>query len=167
MRCSRYQKKFSVIIDYAHNDVSTRSVLETLKEYDPGRLIAVFGCGGNRSKVRRFDIGREAGKLADMCILTSDNPRFEKVEDINNDIKVGLAQSGKEVDYVEIVDRKEAIAYAITHALPGDMIIMLGKGHEDYVEIEGVKYHFSEHEAVMEIVDEIKSGERKMENIEL
>lgn len=160
-------KKFSVIIDYAHNDVSTRSVLETLKEYDPGRLIAVFGCGGNRSKVRRFDIGREAGKLADMCILTSDNPRFEKVEDINNDIKVGLAQSGREVNYVEIVDRKEAIAYAITHALPGDMIIMLGKGHEDYVEIEGVKYHFSEHEAVQEIVEEIKSGARKMENIEL
>lgn len=160
-------KKFSVIIDYAHNDVSTRSVLETLKEYDPGRLIAVFGCGGNRSKVRRFDIGREAGKLADMCILTSDNPRFEKVEDINNDIKIGIAQSEKEVDYVEIVDRKEAIAYAITHALPGDMIIMLGKGHEDYVEIEGVKYHFSEHEAVREIVEEIKSGARKMENMEL
>lgn len=157
--------KFSVIIDYAHNDVSTRSVLSTLKEYEPTRLIAVFGCGGNRSRVRRHDIGEAAGELADLCILTSDNPRFEKVEDINRDIKIGLDRHN--ADYREINDRKEAIAYAITNACEGDMIIMLGKGHEDYIEIEGVKYHFSEHEAIKEIVDDIKSGKRKMKNIEL
>lgn len=151
---------FSVIIDYAHNEASTRSVLETLRQYEPERLIAVFGCGGNRSRVRRYDIGEVAGELADLSILTSDNPRFEKVEDINNDIKIGLAKhDGK---YIEIEDRKEAIAYAITHARPGDMIVMLGKGHEDYIETEGVKRHFSEHEAIMEIVQEIKSGQRKI-----
>lgn len=155
-------KEFSVIIDYAHNELSTRSVLETLKQYQPARLICVFGCGGNRSKVRRYDIGRVAGELADLSILTSDNPRFEKVEDINNDIKIGMAQSNG--SYIEIPDRKEALAYAITHAKPGDMIVTLGKGHEDYIEIEGVKYHFSEHEAIREIVDEIKNGQRMLEN---
>lgn len=158
-------KKFNVIIDYAHNDVSTRSVLKTLREYDPGRIVAVFGCGGNRSKVRRYDIGEAAGELADLCILTSDNPRFEKAEDINNDIKVGLAKH--DAAYIEINDRREAIAYAITHALPGDMIILLGKGHETYVEIEGVKHHFSEHEVVREIAEDIRAGRRKMEHMTL
>jgi len=158
-------KKFNVIIDYAHNEVSTRSVLETLRAYEPPRLIAVYGCGGNRSRQRRYDIGEVAAQLADLSILTSDNPRFEKVADINNDIKTGLAKhDGK---YIEIEDRKEAITYAITHAQEGDMIVLLGKGHEDYVEIEGVKYHFSEHEAIEEIVADIKSGKLKMENCEL
>jgi UDP-N-acetylmuramoyl-L-alanyl-D-glutamate--2,6-diaminopimelate ligase len=155
-------KDFSVIIDYAHNEVSTRSVLQTLKAYEPGRLIALFGCGGNRSKVRRYDIGEVAGELADLCILTSDNPRFEKVSDIIADIKIGLAKSdGK---YIEIEDRREAIAHAITHAEKGDMIVLLGKGHEDYIEIEGVKHHFSEHEVIAEIVEEIKAGKRQMVN---
>ena len=153
---------FSVIIDYAHNEVSTRSVLETLRRYEPGRLIAVYGCGGNRSKVRRYDIGEVAGELADLSILTMDNPRNEKVSDIDADIKVGLARSGGH--FIEIEDRKEALAYAITHALPGDMIVTLGKGHEDYFEINGVKYHFSEREAINEIVDEVKDGKRNMEN---
>ena len=155
-------KDFSVIIDYAHNEVSTRSVLETLKAYNPERLIALFGCGGNRSKVRRYDIGEVAGELADLCILTSDNPRFEKVSDIIADIKIGLARSNGR--YIEIEDRREAIAHAITHAEKGDMIVLLGKGHEDYVEIEGVKYHFSEHEVIAEIVEEIKAGKRQMVN---
>lgn len=158
-------KKFNLIIDYAHNDVSTRSVLKTLREYDPGRIVAVFGCGGNRSKVRRYDIGEAAGELADLCILTSDNPRFEKVEDINNDIKVGLAKHNAK--YIEIVDRREAIAYAITHALPADMIVLLGKGHETYIEIAGVRHHFSEREVVREIVEDIHAGRRKMEHMTL
>ncbi len=158
-------KKFNVIIDYAHNEVSTRSVLETLRQYEPPRLIAVYGCGGNRSRQRRYDIGEVAAQLADLSILTSDNPRFEKVADINNDIKTGLAKhDGK---YIEIEDRREAIAYAITNAMPGDMIVLLGKGHEDYVEIEGVKYHFSEHEVIEEIVEDIKSGKLEMKNCEL
>ena len=153
--------EFSVIIDYAHNALSTRSVLKTLREYNPHRLVAVFGCGGNRSKVRRYDIGEVAGKLADLCILTMDNPRFESLRAINEDIKEGLAIYDGE--YIEIDDRKEAIAYAITNAEPGDMIILLGKGHETYIEIEGVRHHFSEHEVIWEIVDDIYAGRRRME----
>lgn len=155
-------KDFTVIIDYAHNAVSTRSVLETLRQYNPPRLVAIFGCGGNRSKVRRYDIGEVAGELADLCIITSDNPRFEKVSDINNDIKVGLAKSNG--NYIEIEDRKKALEYAITHAQKGDMIITLGKGHEDYLEIEGKKYHFSEHEVIQKITADIRAGRLKMED---
>ena len=154
-------KRFSVIIDFAHNGFSARSVIDTLKEYAPNHIICVFGCGGNRSRERRFGMGEVMGEMADLSILTTDNPRFEKLEDINADIKKGLAKY--DGAYIEIADRKEAIAYAITHAQPGDMIIMLGKGHEDYIEIEGVKHHFSEHEAIAEIIAEIKAGERKME----
>lgn len=158
-------KDFTVIIDYAHNAVSTRSVLETLRQYNPPRLVALFGCGGNRSKVRRYDIGEVAGELADLCIITSDNPRFEKVADINNDIKVGLAKSNG--SYIEIEDRKEALEYAITHAQKGDMIITLGKGHEDYLEIEGKKYHFSEHEVIAQIAADIREGRLKMKDATL
>lgn len=158
-------KDFTVIIDYAHNAVSTRSVLETLRQYNPPRLVALFGCGGNRSKVRRYDIGEVAGELADLCIITSDNPRFEKVSDINNDIKVGLAKSNG--SYIEIEDRKEALEYAITHAQKGDMIITLGKGHEDYLEIEGKKYHFSEHEVIAQIAADIREGRLEMEDATL
>lgn len=146
--------KFSLIIDYAHNEVSTRSVLTTLLEYHPNRLICVYGGGGNRSKLRRYDMGEVTGELADLCVLTCDNPRDEEIKDINNDIKIGLAKSGG--TYVEIDDRKEAIRYCIENAKEGDMIVLLGKGHEDYQEIKGVKYHFDEREAVAEIMQELK-----------
>lgn len=151
-------KEYSLIIDYAHNEVSTRSVLTTLLEYHPKRLICVYGGGGNRSKLRRYDMGEVTGEMADLCVLTCDNPRDEEICDINEDIKVGLARSNGK--YIEIDDRKEAIAYCIVNAKPGDMIVLLGKGHEDYQEIKGVKYHFDEREAVAEILDEIKSGKR-------
>ena len=154
-------KDYTLIIDYAHNEVSTRSVLTTLMEYHPKRLICVYGGGGNRSKLRRYDMGEVTGEMADLCVLTCDNPRDEEIRDINNDIKVGLARNNGK--YIEIDDRKEAIAYCMTHAKPGDMIVLLGKGHEDYQEIKGVKYHFDEREAVAEILDEIKSGERTVE----
>lgn len=151
-------KDYYLIIDYAHNEVSTRSVLTTLLEYHPKRLICVYGGGGDRSKLRRYDMGEVTGEMADLCVLTCDNPRSEEIRDINNDIKVGLAKSNGK--YIEIDDRKEAIAYCITNARPGDMIVLLGKGHEDYQEIKGVKYHFDEREAVAEILDEIKEGKR-------
>lgn len=151
-------KDYYLIIDYAHNEVSTRSVLTTLLEYHPKRLICVYGGGGNRSKLRRYDMGEVTGEMADLCVLTCDNPRDEEIKDINNDIKIGLAKSNG--NYIEIEDRKEAIAYCITNAKPGDMIVLLGKGHEDYQEIKGVKYHFDEREAVAEILDEIKEGKR-------
>lgn len=144
---------FSVIIDYAHNAVSTQSILNTLAEYKPNRMICVYGSGGNRSKLRRYDVGEVTGAMADLCILTSDNPRFEEVKDINNDIKIGLARSNGK--YIEIEDRKQAIKYAIQNAQKGDFIVLLGKGHETYQEIKGVRYHFDEHEAVAEIKEEL------------
>ena len=152
-------KDYYLIIDYAHNEVSTRSVLTTLLEYHPKRLICVYGGGGNRSKLRRYDMGEVTGEMADLCVLTCDNPRDEEIRDINADIKVGLAKSGGK--YIEIDDRKEAIAYCMTHAKPGDMIVLLGKGHENYQEIKGVKYHFDEREAVAEILEELKEGKRR------
>lgn len=140
--------EYSVIIDYAHNEVSTRSVLMTLKQYEHNRIICVYGGGGNRSKLRRYDMGEVTGELADLSILTCDNPRDEEISDINNDIKTGLAKhDGK---YVEIEDRTDAIEYALRNAVKGDIIVLLGKGHEDYQEIRGVKYHYDEREAVRE-----------------
>lgn len=137
---------FSVLIDFAHNGVSTESVLRTLRGYEPSRIIAIFGCGGNRSKLRRYEMGEAVGNLAELAIVTSDNPRTEDVMDIIEDIKVGLAKTKGE--YVVIPDRQEAVNYAVDHAQDGDMIILLGKGHEEYQEINGVKHHYSEREAV-------------------
>ncbi|NLL79663.1 MAG: UDP-N-acetylmuramoyl-L-alanyl-D-glutamate--2,6-diaminopimelate ligase [Clostridiales bacterium] len=145
---------FTLMIDYAHNAMALESLLGTLKEYRPNRLICLFGCGGNRSKLRRYEMGEVSGRLADLTIITSDNPRFEKPQDIIEDIKTGIAKTtGK---YVEICDRKEAIAYAIDHGEPGDIIVLAGKGHEDYQEIEGKKYPMDERVLIQEILDERK-----------
>ena len=137
---------FSVLIDFAHNGISTESVLKTLRGYNPSRIIAIFGCGGNRSKLRRYEMGEAVGNLAELAIVTSDNPRTEDVMDIIEDIKVGLAKT--EGEYIVIPDRQEAVNYAVDHARNGDMILLLGKGHEEYQEINGVKHHYSEREAV-------------------
>lgn len=137
---------FSVLIDFAHNGVSTESVLKTLRGYNPNRIIAIFGCGGNRSKLRRYEMGEAVGRLADLAVVTSDNPRTEDVADIIEDIKVGLARTDGE--YIVIPDRQEAVNYAVGAARDGDMVILLGKGHEEYQEINGVKHHYSEREAV-------------------
>ena len=143
---------FTLMIDYAHNAMSLESLLTTLREYEPGRLVCLFGCGGNRSKARRFEMAEVSGRLADFTIITSDNPRFEKPEDILDDIESGIKKTdGK---YVKIADRKEAIRYAILHGQPGDVIVLAGKGHEDYQEIEGKKYHMDERELIQEILEE-------------
>lgn len=144
--------EFSLMIDYAHNAMALESLLTTLKEYNPGRLVCLFGCGGNRSKLRRFEMGEVSGKLADLTIITSDNPRFEKPEEIIADIRTGIQKT--EGAYVEIVNRKEAIAYAIRNAKPGDIIVLAGKGHEDYQEIEGKKYPMDERILIREILEE-------------
>ncbi len=143
---------FTLMIDYAHNAMSLESLLGTLKEYEPNRLVCLFGCGGNRSKLRRYEMGEVSGKLADLTIVTSDNPRFEEPQDIIEDIKVGIGKTGGE--YVEICDRKEAIAYAIDHGEPGDIIVLAGKGHEDYQEIKGVKYPMDERDLIRDILKE-------------
>lgn len=143
---------FTLMIDYAHNAMALESLLSTLRAYEPGRLVCLFGCGGDRAKSRRFEMGEVSGKMADLTIITSDNPRTEKPQDIIDDIKVGIAKTdGK---YVEICDRKEAIAYAIRHGRPGDIIVLAGKGHEDYQEINGVKYPMDERVLIQDILDE-------------
>lgn len=144
--------RFTLLIDYAHNEMSLKSLLTTLREYQPARLVCMFGCGGNRSKDRRFGMGEVSGNYADLTIITSDNPRFEKPQDIIEDIKIGIQRT--EGMYVEICDRKEAIAYAIDHGQPGDIIVLAGKGHEDYQEIEGVKYPMDERVLIAEILEE-------------
>lgn len=141
---------FTLMIDYAHNAMALQSLLSTLKEYEPHRLVCVFGCGGNRSRIRRFEMGEVSGRLADLTIITSDNPRFEEPLDIMEDIKTGIDRT--DGNYVEICDRKEAIAYAIAHGEPGDIIVLAGKGHEDYQEIKGVKYPMDERELIRDIL---------------
>lgn len=141
-----------LLIDYAHNAVSAESLLTTIREYKPKRLVCVFGAGGNRSKLRRYDMGEIAGKYADLSILTADNPRFEEVEDIIADIRTGMEKSHGR--YIEIPDRKEAIRYSIEHAQDGDIIALFGKGHEDYQEIKGVRYPFDERDVIAEVIKE-------------
>lgn len=144
--------QFTLLIDYAHNAMALESLLSTLREYEPNRLVCLFGCGGNRSKMRRYEMGEVSGRLADLTIITSDNPRFEEPQDIIEDIKVGMGKTkGK---YVEICDRKEAIRYAIEHGQPGDIIVLAGKGHEDYQEIKGVKYPMDERVLIQEVLEE-------------
>lgn len=143
---------FTLMIDYAHNAMSLKSLLQTLREYQPGRLVCLFGCGGNRSRLRRYEMGEVSGNLADLTIITSDNPRYEEPQAIIEDIKQGIAKTDGE--YVEIIDRKEAIRYAITHGRKGDVIVLAGKGHEDYQEIRGKKYPMDERVLIAEILAE-------------
>ena len=143
---------FTILIDYAHNAMSLESILTTLRAYNPKRLISLFGCGGNRSKVRRYEMGEVSGKLADYTIITSDNPRDEEPQAIIDDIKIGIGKTDGQ--YAEIIDRKEAIRYAIMHAKEGDVIVLAGKGHEDYQEIKGKKYHMDERDLIREVLEE-------------
>ncbi len=144
---------FTLLIDYAHNAVSMENILSTLREYEPKRLVCVFGAGGNRPKVRRYEMGEVCGNMADLSIITADNSRFEDVNDIIADIKVGMAKT--EGKFIEIPDRKEAIRYSIEKAQDGDIVVLAGKGHEEYQEIKGVKYPFDERVIISEIIAEM------------
>ena len=146
--------KFTILSDYAHNEAATESLIETLREYNPNRLVVVFGSGGNRSKLRSYGMGEVCAKLADFSILTEDNNRFEKVEDIIADIKTGMAKGNPDAKYVEIPDRLDALHYAIDHAQEGDLIAVIGKGHEAYRDREGVKTPFLERELIEEYAAE-------------
>ena len=145
---------FNLLIDYAHNGVSTESILSTIREYNPGRIVTIFGCGGNRSRDRRYEMGEMAGKYSDYCIITEDNNRYEEFDDIAKDILVGINKT--KCEYTIIPDRRDAIKYAIVNGKPGDIIMLIGKGHEDYKEIKGVKYPFDERIIIKEILEEIK-----------
>ncbi len=144
--------EFTILIDYAHNAMALESLFKALKAYSPKRLVSLFGCGGNRSKDRRFEMGQVSGDMADFTIITSDNPRNEEPQDIIDDIKIGISKTSGE--YIEIIDRKEAIRYAIMNARAGDLIVLAGKGHEDYQEICGVKHHMDERDLIREILEE-------------
>lgn len=143
---------FTLLIDYAHNAMALESILTTLRAYEPKRLVCLFGCGGNRARSRRFEMGEVSGNLADFTIITSDNPRNEEPLDIIADIRTGIDKTGGA--FVEIPDRKEAIRYAIKNALPGDIIVLAGKGHEDYQEIRGKRYPMDERVLIREILTE-------------
>jgi UDP-N-acetylmuramoyl-L-alanyl-D-glutamate--2,6-diaminopimelate ligase len=143
--------EYTLMIDYAHNAMSLEALLSNIRAYGPKRIICLFGCGGNRAKSRRYEMGEVSSRLADLTVVTSDNPRFEEPMDIINDILTGVAKADGE--YVTIPDRKEAIAYCMGIGKAGDIIILAGKGHEDYQEIKGVKYHMDERELIQEVIE--------------
>ncbi len=140
-------ERFTVMVDYAHNAMSLKSLLTTIREYQPKRLVCLFGCGGNRSRDRRFEMGEISSSLADLTVVTTDNPRFEEPAAIMDDIITGVKRGGG--DYVAIADRQEAIRFCIENAEEGDVIIIAGKGHEDYQEICGVKHHMDDREMAL------------------
>lgn len=144
------RRDFTIMVDYAHNAMALESLLKTLKEYNPKRIVTVFGCGGNRDRDRRFEMGEVSGRLSDFTIITSDNPRNEEPDAIIADIVTGISRTPGR--HVEIADRREAIKYAVDNAQPGDVIVVAGKGHEDYQEIKGVKHHMDDRELIIEAV---------------
>ncbi|MBP3379798.1 MAG: UDP-N-acetylmuramoyl-L-alanyl-D-glutamate--2,6-diaminopimelate ligase [Ruminococcus sp.] len=140
-------RDFTVICDYAHTPDAVENILKSVKEYTEGRLICLFGCGGNRDGAKRPKMAEAAAKYADRLIVTSDNPRNEKPEDIISDILAGLKNT--ETPYDVVTDRREAIYYGLKIAEKGDIIVLAGKGHEDYQVLAGMKHiHFDEREVV-------------------
>ena len=144
------EKNIACYIDYAHNAMSLQCVLTTLKVYQPGRILLVFGCGGERAASRRLEMGKVAGRLADMTIITSDNPREEEPMQIIREILEGMEMT-KGMYLVE-EDRKKAVSLAISMAEPGDILVIAGKGHESYQEIGSMRYHMDDRELVLEAI---------------
>lgn len=142
-------KEFTVICDYAHTPDAVENILKSVKEYTAGRLICLFGCGGNRDAKKRPLMAQAAAKYADKLVITSDNPRDEIPEAIIDDILVGI--EGSEVAFDVVVDRRKAIYHSLKIAQEGDVIVLAGKGHEDYQVLPGNEHiHFDEREIVSE-----------------
>ncbi|QCX32584.1 UDP-N-acetylmuramoyl-L-alanyl-D-glutamate--2,6-diaminopimelate ligase [Caloramator sp. E03] len=146
------KKGFTIVIDYAHTPDGIVNILKTAREYTKGRLITLFGCGGDRDKTKRPLMGKAAGELSDFCIVTSDNPRSEEPMAIIGDILPGIDKTG--CPYVIIEDRKQAIKYAIENGKEGDVIVIAGKGHETYQILKDKTIHFDEREIVWELLGE-------------
>ena len=140
----------SVIVDFAHTPDGLKNVLLSIREFATGRIITVFGCGGDRDRAKRPMMGKVVSSLSDITVVTSDNPRSEDPEKIIDDI-VGGIDSGK---YIRIADRKQAIREALTLASQGDIVLIAGKGAENYQEADGVKYEYNDERYVMELVEE-------------
>ena len=146
---------YRVILDYAHSPDALESFLKTVRTFTRGRMIAVFGCGGDRDKGKRPIMGEIGGRLADLCIITSDNPRNEEPMAIIAAIEEGIRPTGKPYEVIE--DRREAIRRALSIGQDGDVIVLAGKGHETYQEIKGVKRPFDEKLIVQELLEEMRS----------
>ena len=149
------KREIPIMIDYAHSPESLENILQATKSYTRGKVISVFGCGGDRDPGKRPIMGEISGRIADFTIITSDNPRTENPKMIVNQIEEGLKKTNGK--YMVMIDRKEAIKEAIKMATKRDIVILAGKGHELYQEIDGEKYPFDERVIVREIIDELES----------
>jgi len=143
---------FSVMLDYAHTPDALENILSTIRTYAKGRVVTLFGCGGDRDRTKRPKMAQSAARFSDLLIVTSDNPRTEDPAAIIREILVGLEDCT--VPYTVIENRKEAIGYAIKNAQKDDLILLAGKGHEDYQIIGKTKYHFDEKEIVKEFLEQ-------------
>jgi len=150
-----HQGDFAVVVDYAHSDDALLNVLRTAREVTRGRIITVFGCGGDRDASKRAPMGEAAGSLSDVVILTSDNPRTEDPDQILADAEVGIQKTGK--PYEKIADRREAIHHAIEQARIDDLVLIAGKGHEDYQIIGRETFHFDDKEVAREALAQHRS----------
>lgn len=139
---------YSVIIDYAHNGLSMENVIETVRAYEPNRVVALFGSTGGKATIRRRELGLVSAKMCDSIIITSDDPEYEDPDAIIDEIADWIEQGGGAGKYVKITDRAEAINYALDHMQKGDILLLLGKGHEHYMKIKGEKVPFSEIECI-------------------
>lgn len=148
--------KFAVVVDYAHSDDALLNVLRTARDVTKGRIITLFGCGGDRDRSKRAPMGEAAGSLSDVVILTSDNPRTEDPDQILSDAEVGIRKTGK--PYEKIADRRAAIFQAIQQAGPDDLVLIAGKGHEDYQIIGREVFHFDDKEVAREALTERAVG---------
>ncbi|HHW48105.1 MAG TPA: UDP-N-acetylmuramoyl-L-alanyl-D-glutamate--2,6-diaminopimelate ligase [Clostridiaceae bacterium] len=149
-------KNYTVIIDYAHTPDSLENVLTTIKGFTDNRLICLFGCGGDRDRTKRSIMGRISGQIADFTIITSDNPRSEEPAAIIKEIEEGIKMTNGK--YITIVDRREAIKYALQNAQAGDVIVLAGKGHETYQTFKDKTIHFDEREVVREVLKELEGN---------
>ncbi len=145
---------FSVILDFAHTPDGLINLLTSVREFAKGRVISVFGCGGDRDHAKRPIMGEAAGRYSDFCVVTSDNPRTEEPMSIIRSVLTGVDKTA--VKYVVIENRREAIRYALTHAKKNDVVVLAGKGHETYQEINGVKHPFDEKVVVAELLNEMR-----------
>jgi UDP-N-acetylmuramyl-tripeptide synthetase len=147
---------FTVIVDYAHKPDGLMNVLRASRDISKGRVIVLFGCGGDRDRLKRPLMGRIAGELADLVIITSDNPRSEDPEAILDDIEVGLKEQPPREGYVREADREAAIRQAMESARPGDVVMLAGKGHETYQIFRDRTIHFDDKEAARRVLGEMR-----------
>jgi UDP-N-acetylmuramoyl-L-alanyl-D-glutamate--2,6-diaminopimelate ligase len=147
------KRDFSVIIDFAHTPNELENLLTLIDEFAQGRKVVVFGAGGNRDKTKRPIMGEVVANHCDLPIVTSDNPRDEDPEKIIDDVIVGVKKVTD--NYIKIIDRREAIKYAVENAKPNDIIILAGKGHETYTIIKGKKLPFDERKIVEDTLKEL------------